>query len=432
MTHTTPSIRASVASLLPLVSIIAAVACGDSQSADTSPGGSSGGLGGSGMGTGGLATGGTGGLAAGDTGGLATGGTSSATGGLPTGGTASGTGGRATGGTASGTGGRATGGTNTTTGGRATGGTDAAAGGLATGGNARGTGGRAAGGTNPGTGGRATGGADPGTGGAGTGGTNPATGGAGTGGINPATGGAGTGGTGSSSGPVFHIFMLMGQSNMAGVAKNEAGDRNTDERLKVLGGCNQPAGQWNIANPPLNDCPGEKGWNPSDSVGPGMWFGKTILERLPEGDTIGLVGTAESGESINTFISGGSHHQMILNKINLAKQAEHAHFSGVIFHQGESDSGQSSWPDKVVQLYNEVKEAFGVDYDVPFILGELPQGGCCGGHNSLVHQAADKLPMGYWVSQEGTKVLDQYHFDHASVVLMGQRYGETMIEALGW
>jgi hypothetical protein len=85
-----------------------------------------------------------------------------------------------------------------------------------------------------------------------------------------------------------------------------------------------------------------------------------------------------------------------------------------------------------VQLYNEVKQAWGVDYDVPFILGELPEGGCCEAHNPLVYQAADLLPMGYWVSQDGTAVMDQYHFNHASVILMGQRYGETMLQALGW
>ena len=286
------------------------------------------------------------------------------------------------------------------------------------------------------TGALATGSTSSGSGGASTSGSDGLTGStSGSGGStsgSTSTGNTGAGGTGSSSGPVFHIFMLMGQSNMAGVATRQPSDNNTDERLKVLGGCNQPAGQWNIANPPLSDCPGEKGWNLSDSVDPGIWFGKTLLERLPEGDTIGLVGTAESGESINTFISGGTHHQMILNKIALAKQAENARFAGVIFHQGESDNGQSSWPGKVVQLYNEVKAAWGADYDVPFILGELPQGGCCAGHNTLVHQAAEQLPMGYWVSQEGTNVMDEYHFDHASVVLMGQRYGETMIEALGW
>jgi hypothetical protein len=124
---------------------------------------------------------------------------------------------------------------------------------------------------------------------------------------------------------------------------------------------------------------------------------------------------------------------MILRKISEVKTASPtARFTGVIFHQGESDSGQATWPGKVVQLYNEVKAAWGVNYDTPFILGELPAGGCCSGHNTLVHQAADMLPMGAWVSQMGTQVMDQYHFDHASVILMGQRYGESMIDALNW
>ena len=252
-----------------------------------------------------------------------------------------------------------------------------------------------------------------------------------TGGSGGATSGDTSGGTTTGGGPTFHIFMLMGQSNMAGVANKEASDNNTDERLKVWGGCNQPAGQWNTANPPLNDCPGEKGWNLSTSVDPGIWFGKTLLESLPEGDTIGLVGTAESGESITTFIAGGSHHQMILNKIAAVKDA--GRFAGVIFHQGESDCNSGSWPGQVVQLYNEVKEAWGVDYDVPFILGEIPAGNAgCFSHNDKVHQAADQLPVGAWISQEGTAIMDQYHFDHPSVVLMGTRYGEKMIEMLGW
>ncbi len=410
MTHMTSRSGTRIASGASLVLTLIAVGCSsESIIRETPSSDSSGGVASGGAPTGSVATGGAS-SGGGGTGGLATGG--AGTGGFATGGSV-------TGGTSSGGGG---------TGGLATGG--AGTGGFATGGSV--TGGTSSGGG--GTGGTSSGGVETGgtsSGGDGTGGTSSGgveTGGTSSGGSD--TGGAGTGGV--TSEPVFHVFMLMGQSNMAGVAKNDAGDRNTDERLLVLGGCNQPAGQWNLANPPLNDCPGEKGWNLSDSVGPGMWFAKTLLEVLPEGDTIGLVGTAESGESIDTFISGGSHHQMILNKIATAKEAPHARFAGVIFHQGESDSGQSSWPGKVVQLYDEVKAAFDVDYEVPFVLGELPVGGCCGGHNTLIHQAADQLPMGYWVSQEGTQVMDQYHFDHPSVILMGQRYGETMIEALEW
>jgi hypothetical protein len=386
-----------------LAPMLGASACSDTE--PNGPGGSSGGLGGTGeVGSGGATAG---------TGGTGTGGARAGTGGLGNGGAS----------TSAGTGGLGTGGGATAgAGGLGNGGTTAGAGGT---GNGGGTGAVGNGGASAGTGAIGTGGA------AGTGGLNNGGASAGTGGLANA-GSGGVGGNGPGSGPVFHIFMLMGQSNMAGVAPREASDGNTDERLKVLGGCNQPAGQWNTAKPPLSDCPGEKGWNLSTTVDPGIWFGKTLLAKLPAGDSIGLVGTAESGESINTFISGGSHHQMILNKIAKAKTAENARFAGIIFHQGESDSGQSSWPGKVVQLYNEVKTAFGVSYDVPFILGELPQDGCCGGHNTLVRQAADQLPMGYWVSQDGTNVMDEYHFDHASVVLMGQRYGETMIEALNW
>lgn len=228
-------------------------------------------------------------------------------------------------------------------------------------------------------------------------------------------------------GPVFHIFMLMGQSNMVGEATAQQSDMNDDDRLKTLGGCNKPPMQWSTANPPLHDC------NPNP-IGPGDWFGKTMLTKLPEGHTIGLVPTAVRGESINTFISGGRHHQSILDKIDYAKNSENARFAGIIFHQGETDTGQDWWVERVVQLYDEVKAAFGVDYDVPFIAGELPAdpGSCCSSHNPLVHQLPDALPMGYVVSQEGTSRVDQYHFDHDSVVLMGTRYGETMLDALGW
>lgn len=367
-------IRASVAAVFPLVSVLVFTGCSDSAS---SPGASPGGSSGQPSGTAGVAGGSAGNGTAGS------GGTGSA--------------GSSAGSAGSGMGGGGIAGSNTARGGPAAAGTGAGGGGSA--------------------GAAGTGTAGSGTAGSGTAGSG--------------TAGSGTAG-GTGSGPVFHIFMLMGQSNMAGVAKNDAGDKNTDERLKVWGGCNQPAGKWNTANPPLNDCPGEKGWNLSDSVDPGIWFAKTLLTKLPAGDSVGLVGTAESGESINTFITGGSHHAMILKKIAAVKGATNARFAGVIFHQGESDSGQSTWPAKVVQLYNEVKTAFGVSYDVPFILGELPAGGCCSGHNTQVHKAAELLPMGSWVSQEGTKVLDQYHFDHASVILMGKRYGEQMITDLKW
>ena len=69
---------------------------------------------------------------------------------------------------------------------------------------------------------------------------------------------------------------------MAGVAKRQPSDNNSDDRFKVFGGCNYKAGEWStVVTPPLNECPGEKGWNLSDTVDPGMWFGKTLLPKIP-------------------------------------------------------------------------------------------------------------------------------------------------------
>ena len=57
--------------------------------------------------------------------------------------------------------------------------------------------------------------------------------------------------------------------------------------------------------------------------------------------------TAVSGQWIETFLQGGIHHQNILDKIQIAAGVENARFSGIIFHQGESNNGDVSWPGKV-------------------------------------------------------------------------------------
>ncbi|MEE2788479.1 MAG: sialate O-acetylesterase [Myxococcota bacterium] len=233
--------------------------------------------------------------------------------------------------------------------------------------------------------------------------------------------------------PVFHIFLLMGQSNMVGCDIITPQERRTDERVSVLGyetcpDSNRVVNQWDAASPPLHTC--------TAGIGPGDYFAKTLVEALPDGHTIGLVPTAESGQWIETFLQGGPHHQKILDKIQIAGAAENARFSGIIFHQGESDSGDPTWPSKVQQLYTQVKEAMGIEYDIPFIAGEMLHGGACAAHNVLVHQVSNLGSHFDYVSAEGLAMApgDEWlvHFDHASQVMLGRRYGEKMRAALGW
>ena len=230
-----------------------------------------------------------------------------------------------------------------------------------------------------------------------------------------------------------HVFLLLGQSNMAGYPKAQAADKVEDSRIMVLGfdecsATGRHTDQWDIAAPPLHEC-----WN--SAIGPGDWFAKTMIDRYPSGDTIRLVPCAISGERIETFMkNGGSKYSWIINRARLAQQAGGV-IEGILFHQGESNNGDTSWPGKVNQLVKDLKADLGLG-NIPFLAGELLYSGSCAGHNTLINQLPGIISNCYVISASGL-VVDpadtqwRLHFGHDSQVTFGQRYAQKMIQALG-
>jgi hypothetical protein len=345
-----------------------------------------------------------------------------------------------TGGTTGGTGGSAGAGA----GAGATGGSSGIAG-VGAGGGASGSGG--AGATSGGSGGNAgtaaTAGAGNGSGGAGnTSGAGGAAGTAGTGGGGAAgaaagasgAGGGGVGGNGGSGGAsnTFHVFLLFGQSNMAGYARATNADKTEDPRIQVLGFDNcQATGrvsdQWDTAVPPLHECgPG--------AVGPGDWFSKTLIEKLPSGDTIGLVPCALSGQAVSVFSKGTDKYTWMINRVKKAQQMGGI-VEGMLFHQGESDCGSSAWPGKVAELVSDLRADLELA-DVPFLAGELPHSSACGTHNPLVNQLPDMIANAHVISAQGLN-LDpadtqwNMHFGHDDTVELGKRYEAKIAELMG-
>ena len=230
----------------------------------------------------------------------------------------------------------------------------------------------------------------------------------------------------------FHCFLLLGQSNMAGFPKAQAADKVKDDRILVLGYDNNPsngrrANEWAVASAPLHEA-----WN--DAVGPGDWFAKTLINKLPEGDTIGLIPCAISGEKIETFMKGGSKYNWIIERAKLA-QAKGGVIDGIIFHQGESNCGDPNWPNKVNKLITDLRNDLKLG-DVPFIAGELLRTGGCSSHNRLVNQIPSVVKNSYVVSSEGLAgdPTDTWnlHFGHDAQVTLGKRYAAKMSEVLGW
>ncbi|XXY13022.1 sialate O-acetylesterase [Sorangium sp. So ce216] len=231
---------------------------------------------------------------------------------------------------------------------------------------------------------------------------------------------------------MFHVFLLLGQSNMAGYPKAVDADKTEDPRIKVLGfdGCaatGRVEGEWDIAAPPLHEC-----WN--GAIGPGDYFSKTILGHYPAQDSVGLVPSAISGERVETFMKvGGAKYGWILSRAKAAQEAGGV-IEGILFHQGESNCGDAAWPGKVKTLVSDLRADLGIG-DVPFLAGELLHSGSCARHNSLVNQLPGLLANAHVVSAEGLAIdpADTWnlHFGHDAQVTLGTRYAEKMIGALG-
>jgi hypothetical protein len=262
----------------------------------------------------------------------------------------------------------------------------------------------------------------------------------GSGGAAGGRGGSTSGGSGGAD-PNFYVFLLIGQSNMEGVPPAQAQDRETNARVKVLAydncsGLGRTYNQWYTASPPLHSC--------GLGVGPGDYFGKALATQYPT-KTIGLVPCGIAGVDIAFFQKGvtstrrgefrippdnhwGGAYEWVLDRARLAQRS--GVIKGILFHQGESDSGQSAWVGKVKGMVTDLRTDLGIG-NVPFLAGELLYSGCCSGHNTIVNQLPGQITNAFVISASGLAAYDQYHFDLAGQRTFGGRYGAKMIEVGG-
>lgn len=133
----------------------------------------------------------------------------------------------------------------------------------------------------------------------------------------------------------FRVFLLLGQSNMAGRGAVEESDRVADPRILAW----RPDGSWGPAREPLHrDKPAVVG------VGPGLAFARALQPFLPPGETIGLVPAAFGGTRIawwqkhyagsQRWPDGSTYYARALSG---ARSVPPAALAGVLWIQGESD-----------------------------------------------------------------------------------------------
>ena len=251
----------------------------------------------------------------------------------------------------------------------------------------------------------------------------------------------------------FHIYLCFGQSNMEGNAAVEAIDKqNVPERFQMLPAVDfsstKKKGVWCKAIPPL--CRPGTGLTPVD------YFGRTLVEKLPENIKVGVINVAVGGAKIELFmqeykdayIAGEAgwfknycaqyNNDPLGRLIDMAKIAQQSGtIKGILLHQGESNNGAADWCGKVAEVYKRICYYLGLDPEkTPLLAGETlyaDQGGACSWHNQAALPKLKKaVPNSYVISAKGLpgNKKDSFHFSAEGYRQFGKRYAEQMLKLL--
>ncbi|WP_066629904.1 sialate O-acetylesterase [Labilibacter marinus] len=252
--------------------------------------------------------------------------------------------------------------------------------------------------------------------------------------------------------PNFHIYICFGQSNMEGAAIPEAQDRVAKSRFQVMQSLSCPnlgreSGKWYSAIAPLCQC--YTGLSVAD------YFGRTMVDNLPNEVSVGVVHVAIGGSDIRVFDKdiygdyldtypdawfqdkldayGRNPYQHL---IDLAKEAQKSGvIKGILLHQGETNAGDANWPSYVQSVYNNMLTDLSLNAnEVPLLAGQVghsDQGGQLSDMNTIIDQLPSTVSTAHVISSSGCTIQDDnIHFDAAGVRELGSRYANKMMEIL--
>lgn len=252
----------------------------------------------------------------------------------------------------------------------------------------------------------------------------------------------------------FYIFLCFGQSNMEGNAKIEPQDTvNVNPRFQVMEAVDCPAinrtkGNWYTAKPPLCRC--RTGLTPAD------YFGRELVANLPEKVKIGVINVAVGGCKIELFDKdqytsyttnvpgwmknfigeyGGNPYGRLVEMAKLAQKD--GVIKGILLHQGESNTGDTLWTQKVKVVYDNLMNDLDLKpKKVPLLTGETvnaDQNGKCASMNKIIATLPQTIKNAHVISSAGcTDSADDLHFNAAGYRELGKRYATQMLSLLGY
>ncbi len=240
----------------------------------------------------------------------------------------------------------------------------------------------------------------------------------------------------------FHVFLLMGQSNMSGGVNIAAGDTQpVPDVLKMLHAKEGVEPKWAPGAHPLHP----RRPNKKKRHGLGISFAQTYVADKP-GVVVGLIPMAWGGRDIARLDKGSVIYSDAIRHATAAMQA--GTLKGVLWHQGESDTVEQARTDayekKLHRLIEDVRNDLG-NPQLPFIVGNLAEFyGTGRDHNApdrvariskirgILRSLPKKMPHTGFVESTGCSpaARAKVHFDRKSYVLLGRRYAKVYADLM--
>lgn len=223
----------------------------------------------------------------------------------------------------------------------------------------------------------------------------------------------------------LHLYLLMGQSNMAGRGNIEVEDTTPHPRVFVF-----RSNAWEIAVEPIT-----RDRKAGLGVGPSLAFGKIMAEKNRD-VVIGLVPCAVGGTPLSRWSKGGDLYSNAVFTTQCAMRK--GTLKGILWHQGESECGDetkaTNYGNNLAKMIGNIRSELG-DKNLPFVVGQLgeflyPRDKSP--FSKVVNEGISKIPeivphtacaLSKGLNHKG----DVLHFDAASEREFGKRYAAEMI-----
>ncbi len=226
----------------------------------------------------------------------------------------------------------------------------------------------------------------------------------------------------------LHLYLLIGQSNMAGRGAIEEQDKITDPKIFAY----NKFGKWVTASEPLH-----QDREANLGMGPGINFARE-LRKQDSKLIIGLIPSAVGGTSMSRWVKGSDLYERAVQRTKEALQ--NGTLKGILWHQGENETDDEArakaYGTTLAQMIADLRADLNAP-DVPFIAGQLGEFLYARKDNKFVfaravNEGIATLPakgllIGVVSSQGLGHKGDDLHFDAAAQREMGKRYAAEFV-----